>query len=334
MNNVTNWLIYFLCLLTLPSEASTLKNILFDGKSTFTIQHSGCKLSQLIEGKTKLILPLTDCISVTSGKIDIATHELQEIHWAQHDKDTVWVVITLAEEYRFTVQTFPNYYKLCLPTCEDVVVQNEAVQKTLSFSSPRAVPDNIMFLLQGIHFQIPLKGMTINDFLDRSIGYLPKDAIRDGLPNFGSRRDDWLGLVRKHEGYDIYINQADIVAAADGTVDTVGKGYRSGLYVKLNHGNGLFTVYVHLKNVFVKENQRVKQGEPIGVVDGAAGNAVEAQLHFEIKISDKSVDPLPFIEHFYKDNSEIIQKIENYKAVLLERTRERDKKVKAILKPD
>lgn len=51
----------------------------------------------------------------------------------------------------------------------------------------------MMFFFNSILFQIPLQDMLIDEFLLRSIGYVPSDFIRDGLPHFGSKRDDWKG---------------------------------------------------------------------------------------------------------------------------------------------
>lgn len=305
------------------SIAGELGNILFDAKEQIiTINHQGCQLEKPIEESKKLILPLATCTSGTAGKIEVLNNNLEKIHWAQHTPEIVWIVVTFSEIYQFTIETLPNQYKICLSLCE------EEPMKTLLTVSPQT-----MFSLQGITFQIPLQGMSIHEFLDRSMGYKPKNMVKDGLPYFGSKRDDWFGKLRDHEGYDIYINQAKVIASADGVVNKIDKGYRAGLYVKLDHGNELYTVYVHLKKVLVKEGQKVKSGEIIATIDGPAGNAVEAQLHFEIKISDKSVDPLPFVEHFYRDDNDIINKIKEYKELQAQYTKEREKKVKAVLKP-
>lgn len=323
MKKTIPYLIYLLGMIPFLSIAGELGNILFDGKGQIIIiNHQGCKLEKPIRENEKLILPLATCISSTAGEIVVLNNNLEKIHWAQHTPEVVWVVVTFLETSQFTIETLPNQYKICLSRCE------EEPMKTLLTVSPQT-----MFSLQGITFQIPLQGMSIREFIDRSIGYKPKDMVRDGLPYFGSKRDDWFGKLREHEGYDIYINQAKVIASADGVVNKIDKGYRAGLYVKLGHGNELYTVYVHLKRVLVKEGQKVRSGEVIATIDGPAGNAVEAQLHFEIKISDKSVDPLPFIEHFYRDDNEIIQKIREYKQFQMQYTKEREEKVKAILKP-
>jgi murein DD-endopeptidase MepM/ murein hydrolase activator NlpD len=73
---------------------------------------------------------------------------------------------------------------------------------------------------------------------------------------------------------------------------------------------------VHLTSVSVNEGDKVKQGQIIGRVDGAAGNAVQPQLHIELKPNDKSIDPLPLIELYYQDDLQVSQKIQAYKQKL------------------
>lgn len=193
-------------------------------------------------------------------------------------------------------------------------------------------PSHTLFILEGISFQIPLEGISINDFLDRSIGYLPPDVIRDGLPAFGTQRDDWKGIPRLHEGYDIYIDNVNVLAASEGVVTKVAITSKAGLYIKVQHDNHLATVYVHLKRSFVNKYQKVQQGEIIGCVEGPTGNAISAQLHFEVQKDHHSLDPLPLIESFYENNNEITMKISQYKQFLLEHIRERTKKVKEFLR--
>ena len=47
-----------------------------------------------------------------------------------------------------------------------------------------------MFTINKNEFLIPLYGMTIRDFLEKSIGHTPKNLIKDGLPHYGAKRDD------------------------------------------------------------------------------------------------------------------------------------------------
>jgi len=210
----------FIVLLWLPmaSHAGRINNIFFDqDNAVIVIRHSGCQLKSYDLWKRKLILSLQNCLVSDKGKIKVDYPNLKGIHWALYDG---------------------KKYYICLPACSKRTAQNDWLSEIRSSKK-------MMFFFNSILFQIPLQDMLIDEFLLRSIGYVPSDFIRDGLPHFGSKRDDWKGKKRKHQGYDIYIDKINVIAAADGTVTKVKRSSRSGLYVKLHHGNKLYTLYVH-----------------------------------------------------------------------------------------
>ena len=316
--------VFFILALFLPvtSLAGKINNITIE-ENKLVIHHQNCYLKSPVKWNNKLILPLADCTS-TAGKIPLSTGNVREIHWAQHDPTTVWVVITFLTDYQFAMTDSPDKYIICLAAaCEPKSSPDELVKLTQS--------QTILFSLENILFQIPLEDMLITEFLDRSIGFIPPDIIRDGLPHFGAKRDDWQKKTRKHLGYDIYADKINVIATAPGIVSQIGKSYRAGLYVKLNHDSNLTTVYVHLKQVLVKKGQLVKRSEVIGRIDGAAGNAISPQLHFEIKVKNKSIDPLPLIEKFYQADKVVTAKIEMYKQQLIKSIQHRDQLVKQYL---
>ncbi len=100
----------------------------------------------------------------------------------------------------------------------------------------------------------------------------------------------------KHTGMDLEGDYVDpIYAAADGVVETAGwnsGGY--GLQIIINHGNGNRTRYAHSSKMFVKVGDTVKRGEVIAMV-GTTGRSTGTHLHFEVYISGKRVNPLPYI---------------------------------------
>lgn len=94
-------------------------------------------------------------------------------------------------------------------------------------------------------------------------------------------------------GWDVAMKVGDkVVAAHDGKVRTLRKGSTAGAclesymgkenFVALDRGDGLETLYVHLKKVFVKKGQHVKRGDPIGTI-GLTGYVCGAHLHFQIQ---------------------------------------------------
>jgi hypothetical protein len=303
--------VLLICLLPIHSFATGwIENISFEN-SKINIHHNNCQIQETIETSHKLIIKIGNCFS-KAGIIKIKHPTLQQIHWAQHDhlEKTVWVVATFA---------IPNYQ------FERIRLSSTVDQISISNNN------KTMFLLNGIRFQIPLENMNIEEFLDRSIGYIPRDLVKDGLPHFGSKRDDWKGKNRKHKGYDIYINHINVIAAADGVVTKVKKTRMAGLYVKLRHPAKIYTLYVHLTSATVKRGQAVKRGQIIGRIDAASGNAMEAQLHFEIKPYNKSINPLALIENYYDANKLISEKISHYKQLLTTNIRTRNIAVRNFL---
>lgn len=102
-----------------------------------------------------------------------------------------------------------------------------------------------------------------------------------------------------HTGLDIAGEQGDpIIAANDGTVakvnlnPTPGIGY--GMYVIIDHGGEISTLYAHCSKILVKEGESVTKGTYIAEA-GTTGYAQEPHLHFEVRLSGMYVDPIPYI---------------------------------------
>jgi hypothetical protein len=165
--------------------------------------------------------------------------------------------------------------------------------------SPR---DLTIAVLRGIRLSSPLAGVDAEGLVDRSIAFTPRDIVHDGLPHFGAVRDDWLGAPRPHKGIDLYCDKMTVQAVAEGRVVGVGDGDRAGGWVRIDHGKGVETVYVHVSHIGVEAGDHVTKRQPIASVDGASGNAIDPQLHFELRLDGESVDPVPFIsEHASED---------------------------------
>lgn len=167
--------------------------------------------------------------------------------------------------------------------------------------------------INGKKLFIPIPQMSLSTFLDRSICYTPKDIIRDGLPNFGSKRDDWKeGLKpRIHKGIDIYIDSSDVQSVADGIIEAIGKNKTAGLWVKVDHSKSLKTVYVHLADCIVAKGKSIRAGQIIGHIRGPRGNAIEPQLHFEVELNGIKIDPFRFLKSSYSMDSTIILRIQH-----------------------
>lgn len=112
------------------------------------------------------------------------------------------------------------------------------------------------------------------------------------------------GRGRPHEGVDIGCDaafyQMPIYATADGVVDYIvyaGKNASAGNYIRINHGNGWISQYMHLDKMFVSKGQRVEAGCLIGLMGHTGGNRDQkvrrmsvdlTHLHYEIVYSGKA----------------------------------------------
>ena len=109
----------------------------------------------------------------------------------------------------------------------------------------------------------------------------------------------WRGK-RRHQGIDIPMPAGTpIRAAKDGIVVRTGTnttpGFRGyGNFVLLDHGGGVHTFYAHCSSVAVREGQRIMQGQIIGTV-GSTGRSTANHLHFEVRVNDTKVDPMPYL---------------------------------------
>jgi murein DD-endopeptidase MepM/ murein hydrolase activator NlpD len=117
--------------------------------------------------------------------------------------------------------------------------------------------------------------------------------------SFGWRSAPWRMF---HDGLDI-ANDAGtkVYAASAGQVFQAGWCSGFGYCVKLDHGDGVTTIYGHLlKRPIVQVGDSVSAGEQIGLMGSTydasgGGYSTGVHLHFTIKVNGKAVNPLRFL---------------------------------------
>lgn len=112
---------------------------------------------------------------------------------------------------------------------------------------------------------------------------------------FGARRF-FNGQMRKpHSGLDVRADSGQpVMASAAGVVLAVEDYFFNGRTVFVDHGNGLITMYCHLKRFNVKVGQKVRKGQRLGLV-GQTGRASGPHLHWSVVLNGVMVDPELFI---------------------------------------
>ncbi len=113
---------------------------------------------------------------------------------------------------------------------------------------------------------------------------------------FGFRHDPFTGGGAMHSGLDFKGPiGTPILAAADGTVTSLGWQGGYGNTIEITHANGLVTRYAHLSGYTVTHGQRVVRGVQIGRM-GSTGRSTGPHLHFEVRLHDRAINPMKFLE--------------------------------------
>lgn len=123
----------------------------------------------------------------------------------------------------------------------------------------------------------------------------PVPGVSRYSSGFGMRFHPIKGKWRMHYGIDIGAeSSSNIIAVEDGTVSFAGNKGDYGKTVIIDHEEGVQSLYAHNSKLLVEAGDRVKRGDIIAHA-GSTGVSTGPHLHFEIRIDNNRVDPLPYI---------------------------------------
>ncbi|MDO8556956.1 MAG: M23 family metallopeptidase [Candidatus Jorgensenbacteria bacterium] len=125
----------------------------------------------------------------------------------------------------------------------------------------------------------------------------PLDVAPRITSEFGELRQTGENQIR-HLGIDLAAPLGTPVHAMNSGV--VRDAYADTIYgnsILLDHGQGIFSLYMHLDTMKTKKGDNISRGDVIGTV-GKTGYSTAEHLHLSFKINGMSVDPLRFIESF------------------------------------
>ena len=112
---------------------------------------------------------------------------------------------------------------------------------------------------------------------------------------FGMRMHPVYHKYIMHNGIDLHARHEDVLSMLPGKVLRVGYDSRSGKYVTVQTAN--YTVsYCHLSEQYVKTNDYLQAGEPLGLT-GNTGASTGEHLHLTTKKDGKVFDPTILIDY-------------------------------------
>ncbi|MCB0744820.1 MAG: M23 family metallopeptidase [Ignavibacteriae bacterium] len=113
---------------------------------------------------------------------------------------------------------------------------------------------------------------------------------------FGMRLHPILKIRRMHTGVDIVVDTGtDVSAPGDAKVIFAGRKGGYGNVVELDHGFGYQTLYAHLSAIKVKNGQKVKRGDLLGLSGSSGELATGPHLHYELSHNGINLNPENFI---------------------------------------
>lgn len=113
---------------------------------------------------------------------------------------------------------------------------------------------------------------------------------------YGYRDSPINGEYQFHGGVDIGGQMGDPIRAfAAGTVEYTGEDDSYGLYLQVDHGNGVKSFYAHCSKIVVVKGQEVAMGEKVAEV-GSTGDSTGPHLHLEMKYNKMHLNPAYYVE--------------------------------------
>lgn len=112
---------------------------------------------------------------------------------------------------------------------------------------------------------------------------------------YGYRETATGSVPKNHTGTDIAaVTGTKIKSATEGEVVLVSEEGDYGKHIKIQIGE-VSIIYAHCNNIYVNEGDKISQGQEIGEV-GSTGNSTGPHLHFEIRFSERTVDPQKILD--------------------------------------
>lgn len=114
--------------------------------------------------------------------------------------------------------------------------------------------------------------------------------------DYGNRMHPTLGVQQFHNGIDMAApGGSPILAAYNGTVVAAAYSSSMGNYIMIDHGDNLYTIYMHASALYVSKGAEVVKGQKIAAV-GTTGRSTGNHLHFSVRLNGSYVNPWNYLK--------------------------------------
>jgi murein DD-endopeptidase MepM/ murein hydrolase activator NlpD len=148
----------------------------------------------------------------------------------------------------------------------------------------------------------PVETRTISSAWGPRVRYV-RTVVKD---RHGNKRRISRPYNSVHKGIDFTAPLGhSVFAAMDGQISEAGRNKKLGNYVRIYHGNGVETVYGHNRANLVKVGDLVRRGQIIAR-DGSTGRSSGPHVHFEVRINNQQINPMPWLNDGEEIPAEIL----------------------------
>jgi hypothetical protein len=199
------------------------------------------------------------------------------------------------------MKTKPGTYTMNIFVGEQTIPLKLTVQPSNFPTLKLTLPDEKVFLSPGDLKRVRKENkklqslfLTASEKLWHGRFILPLE--HDFSTVFGIKRIMNEKRVSIHRGLDIRGKMGERVKASNhGKVVLTEELFFGGNTVIIDHGQGIYTIYMHLSAFNVQPGTIVSKGDTIGFV-GTSGRATGPHLHFGVKVHNISVNPVSLVE--------------------------------------
>ncbi|MDE6750624.1 MAG: peptidoglycan DD-metalloendopeptidase family protein [Lachnospiraceae bacterium] len=226
----------------------------------------------------------TELIALCKEELEIEKEALEEAKLAVEDEEAAVNTLMAEKQTQLTSVTADISTKAAaIKEYEDLIAQEneeiKALEKAVAEEKARLAAANAKArVYDGGMFSWPCPSYS---------------RISD---EYGYRTDPILGTQKFHNGLDLAAPYGStIYAAYDGDVIAATYSSSMGNYIMIDHGDGLYTIYMHASALYVSKGQSVYKGQSIAAV-GSTGRSTGNHLHFSVRLNGNYVSPWNYLQ--------------------------------------
>lgn len=179
---------------------------------------------------------------------------------------------------------------------KDTLMTVNSFDNDLLFSDSEGYEGNISFWQEGFVDNLGISTEINADAKPNPEGFIcPLPPGFRISSHFGYRTHPITGQKKLHAGIDLPAPIGSPVYASKGGVVVWSKWWGSGgNAIRIDHGGGIETLYLHLNKSHVNTGDTVVTGQRIADV-GNTGGSTGPHLHFEYRVNNKPQDPINIV---------------------------------------